>query len=265
MEITGVNNPQVKAATELKQKKYRTKAGLFLAEGLRTVEESIEASQVESIFYTPFDDERTRKALETAASKGIKLFCVNEAVMKKISDTETPQGIIAVCNMTHLSLEKLLSQGKMLLVLDRVQDPGNIGTMLRTADAAGVGGLVLLNGCADVYAPKTVRASMGSLFHLPVLQGLEEQAFIDTAKDYGYELLVTCLEGADSLYKADLSGRIAFVMGNEANGVSNNLLKAADKKVFIPMQGKAESLNVAMAAGVVMFEALRRRLTKKQR
>lgn len=265
MEITGVNNSQVKAATELKQKKYRTKAGLFLAEGLRTVEESIEASQVESIFYTPIDDERTRKALETAASKGIKLFCVNEAVMKKISDTETPQGIIAVCNMTHLSLEKLLSQGKMLLVLDRVQDPGNIGTMLRTADAAGVGGLVLLNGCADVYAPKTVRASMGSLFHLPVLQGLEEQAFIDTAKDYGYELLVTCLEGADSLYKADLSGRIAFVMGNEANGVSNNLLKAADKKVFIPMQGKAESLNVAMAAGVVMFEALRRRLTKKQR
>lgn len=265
MEITGVNNPQVKAATELKQKKYRTKAGLFLAEGLRTVEESIEASQVESIFYTPIDDERTRKALETAASKGIKLFCVNEAVMKKISDTETPQGIIAVCNMTHLSLEKLLTQGKMLLVLDRVQDPGNIGTMLRTADAAGVGGLVLLNGCADVYAPKTVRASMGSLFHLPVLQGLEEQAFIDTAKDYGYELLVTCLEGADSLYKADLSGRIAFVMGNEANGVSNNLLKAADKKVFIPMQGKAESLNVAMAAGVVMFEALRRRLTKKQR
>lgn len=265
MEITGVNNPQVKAATELKQKKYRTKAGLFLAEGLRTVEESIEASQVESIFYTPIDDERTRKALETAASKGIKLFCVNEAVMKKISDTETPQGIIAVCNMTHLSLEKLLTQGKMLLVLDRVQDPGNIGTMLRTADAAGVGGLVLLNGCADVYAPKTVRASMGSLFHLPVLQGLEEQAFIDTAKDYGYELLVTCLEGADSLYKADFSGRIAFVMGNEANGVSNNLLKAADKKVFIPMQGKAESLNVAMAAGVVMFEALRRRLTKKQR
>lgn len=265
MEITGVNNPQVKAVTELKQKKYRTKAGLFLAEGLRTVEEAIEASQVESIFYTPIDDERTRKALEVAASKGIKLFCVNEAVMKKISDTETPQGIIAVCNMTHLSLEKLLSQGKMLLVLDRVQDPGNIGTMLRTADAAGVGGIVLLNGCADVYAPKTVRASMGSLFHLPVLQGLEEQAFIDTAKDYGYELLVTCLEGADSLYKADLSGRIAFVMGNEANGVSNNLLKAADKKVFIPMQGKAESLNVAMAAGVVMFEALRRRLTKKQR
>ena len=263
MEITAVNNAQVKLAAELKQKKHRTKTGLFLAEGLRTVEEAIEARQVESIFYTPIEDDRTRKALEEAAAKGVKLYCVNEAIMKKISDTETPQGIIAVCNMTHLSLEELLSRGEMLLVLDRVQDPGNIGTMLRTADAAGVGGLVLLSGCADIYAPKTVRASMGSLFHIPVLQGLDEATFIDTAKDFGYELLVTSLEGATSLYKADLSGRIAFVMGNEANGVTAKLLKAADKKVFIPMQGKAESLNVAMAAGVVMFEALRRRISKK--
>ncbi|MDO4179492.1 MAG: RNA methyltransferase [Phascolarctobacterium sp.] len=265
MEITAVNNPHVKNAAELKQKKYRTKSGLFLAEGLRTVEEAIEANQVESVFYTPVDDERTRKALELAAAHNIKLFCVSEAVMKKISDTETPQGIIAVCNMTHLNLEELLSQGKMLLVLDRVQDPGNIGTMLRTADASGIGGLLLLNGCADIYAPKTVRASMGSLFHLPVLQGLDDEAFINLAKDYGYELLVTCLEGADNLYKADLSGRIAFVMGNEANGVSDKFLQAADKKVFIPMQGKAESLNVAMAAGVVMFEALRRRLTENKK
>ena len=260
MELTGLQNPQVKAAADLKQKKYRTKSGLFLAEGLRTVEEAIAAKQVESIFYTPIEDERTRSALEIAAAQGIKLFCVTEAVMKKISDTETPQGIIAVCNMTHLNLEELLLSGRMLLVLDRVQDPGNIGTMLRTADAAGVGGVVLLSGSADAYGPKTVRASMGSLFHLPVLQGVTEENFVTTAKDLGYELLVTALEGAVSLYKADLKGRIAFVMGNEANGVSESLLAVADKKVFIPMQGRAESLNVAMAAGVIMFEALRRRL-----
>lgn len=148
----------------------------------------------------------------------------------------------------------------MLLVLDRVTDPGNIGTMLRTADAAGVGGLLLLNGCADIYAPKTVRASMGSLFHLPVLSGLGEELLVQAARKAGYELLVTCLDGADNLYKADLQGRLAFVMGNEANGVSDALLAAADKRVFIPMQGRAESLNVAMAAGIVMFEALRQRL-----
>ncbi len=148
--------------------------------------------------------------------------------------------------------------GKMLLVLDRVADPGNLGTMLRTADAAGIGGAVLLKGCADVYAPKTVRSSMGSLFHLPIMAGADETDLLDGLRRAGYRILVTCLEGAEDLYQADLGGRLAFVMGNEANGVSARLLAAADKRVYIPMQGRAESLNVAMAAGIVMFEALRR-------
>ena len=260
MELTAVNNPQVKAAAELKLKKHRQQRGLFLAEGLRTVEEAVAAKQAESIFYTAIEDDRTRAALEKAAAQQVKLTCVSDAVLKKIADTETPQGIIAVCRMQSTSMEQLLAKGKMLLVLDRVGDPGNVGTMLRTADAAGIGGLVLLKGSVDIYAPKTVRSSMGSLFHVPVLAGVGEEDFIESAHSAGYELLVTCLDGADNLYKADLHGRLAFVMGNEANGVSAGLLAAADKRVFIPMAGRAESLNVAMAAGIVMFEALRRRL-----
>lgn len=260
MELTGLQNPMVKAAAELKQKKYRQQQGLFLAEGLRTVEEAVRYGAVQSIFYTAIEDDRTRAVLEEAAAKQIKLVCVSDKVLKKISDTETPQGIIAVCEMRSKRLDDFLASGKMLLVLDRVTDPGNIGTMLRTADAAGVGGLLLLQGCADIYAPKTVRASMGSLFHLPVLSGLSEELLVQAARKAGYELLVTCLDGADNLYKADLQGRLAFVMGNEANGVSPALLAAADKRVFIPMQGRAESLNVAMAAGIVMFEALRQKL-----
>ena len=260
MEITGLQNPVVKAAAELKQKKYRQQQGLFLAEGLRTVEEAVRYGAVQSIFYTAIEDERTRAVLEEAAAKQVKLICVSEAVLKKIADTETPQGVIAVCEMGKFSVEDLLATGQMLLVLDRVGDPGNIGTMLRTADAAGLGGLVLLKGSADICAPKTVRASMGSLFHLPVVSGVSEAELVSSARKAGYELLVTCLDGADNLYKADLRGRLAFVMGNEANGVTDSLLEAADKRVFIPMQGRAESLNVAMAAGVVMFEALRQRL-----
>lgn len=260
MELTGLQNPMVKAAAELKQKKYRQQQGLFLAEGLRTVEEAVRYGAVQSIFYTAIEDDRTRAVLEEAAAKQIKLVCVSDKVLKKIADTETPQGIIAVCEMSSKRLDDFLASGKMLLVLDRVTDPGNIGTMLRTADAAGVGGLLLLQGCADIYAPKTVRASMGSLFHLPVLSGLSEELLVQAARKAGYELLVTCLDGADNLYKADLQGRLAFVMGNEANGVSPALLAAADKRVFIPMQGRAESLNVAMAAGIVMFEALRQKL-----
>lgn len=260
MELTGLQNPMVKAAAELKQKKYRQQQGLFLAEGLRTVEEAVRYGAVQSIFYTAIEDDRTRTVLEEAAAKQIKLVCVSDKVLKKIADTKTPQGIIAVCEMRSKRLDDFLASGKMLLVLDRVTDPGNIGTMLRTADAAGVGGLLLLQGCADIYAPKTVRASMGSLFHLPVLSGLSEELLVQAARKAGYELLVTCLDGADNLYKADLQGRLAFVMGNEANGVSPALLAAADKRVFIPMQGRAESLNVAMAAGIVMFEALRQKL-----
>ena len=260
MEVTGLQNPVVKAAAELKQKKYRTQNGLYLAEGLRTAEEAVAYKAVETLFYVATDDERTMRLLENAAAQNIKLVCVSENVMKKIADTETPQGIIAVCKMRQPKLENLLASGKMLLVLDRVGDPGNIGTMLRTADAAGIGGLVLLKGCADIYAPKTVRSSMGSLFHIPVLSGVSEQEFVSAAKKAGYDLLVTCLDGADNLYKADLSGRIAFVMGNEAGGVSESLLEKADKRVYIPMAGRAESLNVAMAAGIVMFEALRRKV-----
>lgn len=260
MELTGLQNPMVKAAAELKQKKYRQQQGLFLAEGLRTVEEAVRYGAVQSIFYTAIEDDRTRAVLEEAAAKQIKLVCVSDKVLKKIADTETPQGIIAVCERRSKRLDDFLASGKMLLVLDRVTDPGNIGTMLRTADAAGVGGLLLLQGCADIYAPKTVRASMGSLFHLPVLSGLSEELLVQAARKAGYELLVTCLDGAENLYKADLKGRLAFVMGNEANGVSPALLAAADKRVFIPMQGRAESLNVAMAAGIVMFEALRQKL-----
>ena len=134
MELTGLQNPQVKSAAELKQKKYRQQQGLFLAEGLRTVEEAVASKTVVSIFYTAIEDDRTRSVLEEAAAQQLKLYCVSDAVMKKIADTDTPQGIIAVCKMQNVTLDKLLSKGEMLLVLDRVGDPGNLGTMLRTAD-----------------------------------------------------------------------------------------------------------------------------------
>ncbi len=261
-EINSVNNALVKATAELKQKKYRMQQGIFVAEGLRTVEEAVNYGQVERIFYTAIEDERTRSVLELAAEKGVQLICVNEQVMKKLSDTDSPQGILAVCSMQQTTLDALMEQGRMLLVLDRVGDPGNIGTMLRTADAAGLGGLVLLTGTADIYAPKTVRASMGSLFHMPILAGVKEEQFIKAAHDAGYEVLVTCLDGADNLYKANLGGRMALVMGNEANGASDTLIAAADKRVYIPMPGKAESLNIAMTAGIVMFEAVRQNLKK---
>ncbi len=260
MEITALQNPLIKETAELKQKKYRLQRQKFLAEGLNTVEVAISCGVAEAIFYTHTEDVRMLNLLKQAASENVNSVCVSDRVMKKIADTETPPGLVAVCKMQRLKLEEMLAEGKMLLVLDRVSDPGNLGTIVRTADAAGFGGLVLMRGSADVYAPKAVRASMGSLFNLKVLDGIEEKEFIVAAKKAGYEILVTSLKGDVSLYETDLSGQLAIVMGSEIGGVSGTFMEASAKKVFIPMEGRAESLNVAVAAGILMFEILRRKL-----
>ena len=253
-ELSSVSNPIVKAAAELKQKKYRTEQQAFLVEGMRSVEEAVNCGIVKQLFVlkgTKTASARQAAIIAAAAAEGVELYEVTEPVMKKIADTETPQALTAVV------------AGGIVLVLDRIGDPGNLGTMIRTADAAGISGVVLLAGCTDIFAPKAVRSTMGSLLHIPVAEGICEADFISWARKNGYEITVTCLENADSLYQTDLQGPVAVVVGSEAEGVSDGLLEAAVKKVFIPMEGQAESLNAAVAAGIVMFECLRQRLAGK--
>ena len=161
-----------------------------------------------------------------------------------------------MCELPATRLSGLPPEGT-LLVLDRVQDPGNLGTLLRTADAAGVAGVVLLVGTTDVYAPKAVRSSMGSLFHLPVVTDVTEAALLAFCQARCYELLVTSLEGSINLYQTRLQGRKALVLGSEAAGVSPTLLSAANTRLRIPMAGQAESLNVAMSGAIILFEMLR--------
>ena len=251
-ELSSVSNPIVKAAAELKQKKYRTEQQAFLVEGMRSVEEAVNCGIVKQLFVL--------KGTKTASARQA---AITEPVMKKIADTETPQALTAVVAKQSAALEELAAAGGIVLVLDRIGDPGNLGTMIRTADAAGISGVVLLAGCTDIFAPKAVRSTMGSLLHIPVAEGICEADFISWARKNGYEIAVTCLENADSLYQTDLQGPVAVVVGSEAEGVSDGLLEAAVKKVFIPMEGQAESLNAAVAAGIVMFECLRQRLAGK--
>ena len=259
-ELSSVSNPIVKAAAELKQKKYRTEQQAFLVEGMRSVEEAVNCGIVKQLFVlkgSKTASERQAAIIAAAAAEGVELYEVTEPVMKKIADTETPQALTAVVAKQSAALEELAAAGGIVLVLDRIGDPGNLGTMIRTADAAGISGVVLLAGCTDIFAPKAVRSTMGSLLHIPVAEG------ICWARKNGYEITVTCLENADSLYQTDLQGPVAVVVGSEAEGVSDGLLEAAVKKVFIPMEGQAESLNAAVAAGIVMFECLRQRLAGK--
>ncbi len=258
--ITSLKNPTVKAVCDLKQKKHRLEQKCFIAEGVRIVEEAVRYARVASIFVTDSaaGEERVQAALTLAAEKGIALYSVTDAVMKKMSDTETPQGILAVCRQADAGLDSIAAASAPLLVLDRIADPGNLGTLIRTAEAAGMGGIVLLEGCADAFAPKTVRATMGSLLRMKLITDVNEGNFVKWAKANGYEIAVTCLDGAQSLYNADLSGRTAIVIGSEAYGASDTLKRAAARRIFIPMCGCAESLNAAVAGGIVMFECRRR-------
>ena len=276
--ITSVNNQRVKDIADLKQKKYRMESGLFFAEGLRAVQEAAQYAEVTDLFFTAAEEKKLTEILNAAKEKGARLYQADDKVMAKLSDTKTPQGVLAVIRIPEQSLQKL-RPGVMLriadkqnqsarvetdnnapvIILDRIQDPGNLGTMIRTADAVGALGIILLEGCVDAYSPKVVRASMGSLFHLPVVQDIFPEKALTWCYRHGYEPAATAMKGATNLYKADISKKMAFIFGNEANGVSEELQAAAETRLFIPMAGLAESMNVAMAAGIVLFEGLRQR------
>lgn len=246
-----------KAAAFLKQKKYREEQGEFLAEGLRTVEEAVEYGQVSWLFYVENDDARLQKLLKKAEEKGISMSDTFAGYMAQIADTVTPQGVIAVCKIPQTTLDDLAKIDKMFMVLDRIQDPGNMGTIIRTADAAGVSGIITMAGSVDVYSPKVVRASMGSVFHIPIVEGVTEAQLKSFCKEHNYIMVVTAMEGGQNVFAYVPRRRMLVVVGNEANGVSPTLLEAADKRLFIPMRGRAESLNVAIAAGIIMFKLTR--------
>ena len=218
-ELSSVSNLIVKAAAELKQKKYRTEQQAFLVEGIRSVEEAVNCGIVKQLFVlegTKTASARQAAIIAAATAEGVELYEVTEP---EIADTETPQALTAVVARKSAALEELAAAGGIVLVLDRIGDPGNLGTMIRTADAAGISGVVLLAGCTDIFAPKAVRSTMGSLLHIPVAEGICEAEFISWARKNGYEIAVTCLENADSLYQTDLQGPIAVVVGSEAEGV----------------------------------------------
>lgn len=292
--ITSVNNQRVKEVANLKQKKYRTESGTFFVEGLRAVQEAVQYADVTELFYTEAEAGRLDEILKAAgnvpadtkeksenkknanhnnagtakkrneAANGIRMYQVDEKVMAKLSDTKAPQGVLAVIRTPEQNLRQLRpgtasDNNAPVIILDRVQDPGNLGTIIRTADAVGALGLILLEGCVDAYSPKVVRASMGSLFHLPVVQDVTAEEALTWCYRNGYEPAATALKNAQNVYKADISKKMAFLFGNEANGVAEELQAAAETRLFIPMAGLAESMNVAMAAGIILFEGLRQR------
>ncbi|MGG2954753.1 TrmH family RNA methyltransferase [Geobacillus stearothermophilus] len=241
--IESPKNARVKQWKKLLTKKGRDETGLFLLEGFHLVEEAVKsrAPLVELMV-----DERT--AIPPGWDVSVPVVIVTEAVMKAISSTETPQGIAAVCRQLPAEFEGV----KTALLIDAVQDPGNLGTMIRTADAAGIDAVILGEGCADVYNPKVVRATQGSLFHLPVVKGDLVQ-WIARFKEQGIPVYGTALENAVDYRTVPPSSSFALLVGNEGSGVRREWLEMTTETIYIPIYGQAESLNVAVAAGILLY------------
>ncbi len=240
--ITSVKNQQIKDWKKLYTKKARDVSGLFLIEGYHLVEEALKENFVEHLIVHENTD-----IPHAWNYDDIPVSVVTDEVMKVLCDTEAPQGIMAVCHIQKHEFSSL--KGKKFLLIDSVQDPGNIGTMIRTADAAGMDAVILGEGCADPYNPKVVRSTQGSLFHIPILKTrLEEFMNIISIPIYG-----TALEGGVAYQQVEPSDEFALLVGNEGQGVSKDLLSKTTKNLYIPIYGKSESLNVAIAAGILMY------------
>ena len=262
-QIVSPDNHYVKLAASLRQKKYREETALFVVEGLRFVKEAlVSAWTLEYVVVDEdmVDDAKMRELLGSIEERGCPILSVPLKLYQKISDTENPQGILAVINQKVQSLEELPIGGSTSLwvILDSLQDPGNVGTIIRSADAAGAAGVILTQDCADPYAGKTTRATMGSIFHIPVVRASVEQCLTFCAQR-GLALYAAGAEAAVSYSDVKLTEPCAVIFGNEGAGVRHEFKRHAKLTIKIPILGQAESLNVASAAAVILFEAARQR------
>ncbi len=255
--ITSKTNPQIKNVRKLIESgKARKEQGLFVVEGIKMVGE-IPPSYIEHIFVS--ESFSKNKAFGELTSKAKTFDIVSDEVFKSISDTVSPQGILSLVSITALRRAKDLiyktnaeHETQTILILDGIQDPGNLGTMIRTAEAAGVKAVILSKQCADLYNPKTIRSTMGSVFRVPVYSA-ELLGKIDELKSEGFSIYAAALENAVEFSNVKYAKKRALVIGNEANGISKEVLEKSDVKIKIPMEGKVESLNAAISAAVLMY------------
>lgn len=253
--ITSSENQIYKNIAKLKLKKNRDKVGMYLIEGPNLIEEALDnGGDLQYILHS--EKYEIDKTGSTVLSIEHDLFC-------KLSDTDNPQGVLAIVKKKVYSEEEFFqpreSGASNIIVLDRLQDPGNIGTIIRTADAAGYMGAILLKGTGDIYSPKVVRAATGSLFRLPVLLVDTPKQVLDILKKYNKNIVCTSLHCNKFYYESMMKENIALIIGNEGNGVNEEFVINSDIQVKIPMDGKIESLNAAVSAGILMYESVRQR------
>ena len=284
--ITSTGNKTIRELVRLKKSaKERAKAGVFLVEGPKMFRE-IPRSLLSAVYASEsfLNTKEGAAAKQLALSYGIGTEAVSDPVFQYLSDTKSPQGILAVVRQMKYEVEDLMGASPdsaaqkadaahadsamaghaapLIAVLENVQDPGNLGTILRSCEAAGASGILLSRGCADLYSPKVTRSTMGSIFRVPFAYAEHLSDAVTYLKKQGVRVLAAHLQGSVDLYEVSFTGPTAILIGNESRGLTDEMAALSSQAVRIPMSGSVESLNAAVAASVILFEAKRQRLRK---
>lgn len=257
--ITSASNAQIKHVINLLNKaKYRREQKAFVVEGIRMVQET-PSDRLEKI-YVSESYIKEHKSVAGMKEGSPKLEVVSDSVFKQMSDTKTPQGVLAVVRIMQYALADVIGkEDALVLVCEDIQDPGNLGTILRTGEGAGVSGVIMTTNTVDIYNPKTIRSTMGSLYRVPfvVVENLSET--IKQMQLLGIKVYAAHLNGNNSYVEEDYTGKSAFLIGNEGNGLKEETAAMADTLIRIPMEGSVESLNAAISSAILMYEAHRQR------
>lgn len=255
--ISSTSNPQVKRLAQLQKKsKTRNEENVFIVEGIRMFAE-VPKNRVEKVYISESLYNKKKQELNL---NGMPFEILSDSVFQHVSDTKTPQGVMCVVKQKHYNIEDLLKiENPHFMVLDNLQDPGNLGTIVRTAEGAGVDAVFLSKESVDIFNPKTIRSTMGSIYRMPVVYVDDLLELLDIFQKKGIKSYAAHLEGKNSYDQESYVGGTAILIGNEGNGLRDEVSQKADIWVQIPMKGQVESLNAAIAASVLMFEVARQR------
>lgn len=255
--ITSMGNAQVKQLLQWQKKaKQRNKDGIFLVEGIRMSAE-VPKERLQNVYVSKSFYEKKKEILDKMQ---ISCEILADDVFARVSDTQTPQGILCVVKQSVYKFQEVTGGQKAhLMILDNLQDPGNLGTIFRTAEGAGVSGIILSKDCVDIYNPKTIRSTMGAIYRMPFIYVEDLPEACTLLKKKGICLYAAHLDGAHFYDEEDYSGDCAFLIGNEGNGLRDEVAVCADVRIKIPMHGQVESLNAAVAASILMYEVCRQR------
>ena len=258
--ITSKDNEQVKYIRKLKEKKFREEFGEYIIEGVKTLQEAIMEKATIKVIVVCDDCEKQGMFDKKFLYEVAKYNCiyVNQKIFDTITEVQNPQGVLAVI-VKKENKNKINFNKDFLFILDNIQDPGNLGTIVRTLDSAGVGQIIISKGSVDAYSSKVVRSTMGAIFRVEIVEVENLKETIKNIKKKDFKVVATSLETNKSIYNISYK-KTAVIIGNEANGVSEEILELADERVKIPMIGRTESLNASVAAGVVIYEYVRQKL-----